>query len=96
MKVKTKSGFSCDVNENKMKDWRFIKALAMCDSQDESKKLEGITFVVPFIFGDKGEDALIKHVTKDGIAPTDAIISEFREVLTLVSNEIKKSQSSQE
>ena len=96
MKVKTKSGFSCEINENKMKDWRFIKALALCDSQDESKRLEGITTAVPFLFGDKGEAALIKHVTKDGIASTEAIISEFREVLSMVGDEIKKSQSSQE
>lgn len=96
MKVKTKSGFSCDINEKKMKDWRFIKALAKCDSQDESKRLEGITFLVPFLFGEKGEATLIKHVTKDGIASTEDIIGEFREVLTLASAELKKSQSSQE
>lgn len=97
MKIKTKSGFACEVDENRAKDWRFIKALAKCDSGDESLVLEGITFVVPFLFGDEGEDRLIKHVTnKDGIVPTPDIIKEFREVMSLLGEEAKKSQSSQE
>lgn len=96
MKIKTKSGFACEINENKMKDWRFVKALAKCDSKDESKQLEGITFVIPFLFGEKGEEKLIEHVSKDGIASTEDIIAEFKEVLTLAGNEVKKSQSSQE
>ncbi len=95
MKIKTKSGFACNVNENKMKDWRFVKALAKCDSKDESIQLEGITFVVPFLFGEEGEQALIKHVEKDGVAFAEDIFKEFSEVLSLVSKELKKSQSSQ-
>lgn len=48
MKIKTKSGFECNVNEKKAKDWRFIKLLALCDSGDESDALKGITQAVPF------------------------------------------------
>lgn len=97
MKIKTKSGFSCEVNPNKIKDWRFIKALAKCDSKDESVQLEGITFVIPFLFGDEGEAKLIKHLEDDnGIASTDKMIATFREVVTMLGKEVKKSQSSQE
>lgn len=97
MKIKTKSGFACEVNENKIKDWRFVKALANCDSEDESKRLEGITFAVPFLFGKNGEEALIKHISdNDGIASTNLIINEFKEVMRLIGEEAKKSQSSQE
>lgn len=95
MKIKTKSGFACEINEKKVKDWRFIKALAKCDSKDESQQLEGITEIIPFLFGEKGEEKLIKHVSKDGIASTEDIIAEFREVLILAGEEAKKSQSSQ-
>ena len=96
MNVKTKSGFECKVNEKRLKDWRFARALAKCDSGDESKALEGLTFVVPFLLSEDGEQALMEHVQDDeGIAPTDAIISEIREILSLVGEEIKKSQSSQ-
>ena len=97
MKIKTKSGFATNVNEKKVKDWRFIKALAKCDSADESKQLEGTAFVVPFLFGEDGEEALMEHVKeKDGTIPTSRILEEFKEVLVLIGNEAKKSQSSQE
>lgn len=96
MKIKTKSGFVCDVNPNKAKDWSFCKMLAKCDSQDGSAILEGMTFVVPFLLGEDGETKLVKHVMdEDGIAPVDRIMAEFREILQLMGKETKKSQSSQ-
>lgn len=97
MEITTKTGFKVSVNEEKIKDWRFIKGLAKCDSKDPSLQLEGLTFVIPFLFGEEGEKKLIEHVTnKDGIALTEDITREFREVITLAGNEVKKSQSSQE
>lgn len=97
MDIKTKSGFKCKVNEKKMKDWRFVKALAKCDSDDESSVIEGLSFVVPFLLGEEGEDKLLNHVMdEDGVASTTEIIREFKEILTLMGSEIKKSQSSQE
>lgn len=97
MKVKTKSGFVCDVNAEKAKDWRFCKALAKCDSEDESDIIKGITFVVPFLLGEKGESSLMDHVTnKDGIAPVTDIIKEFKEILEQIGEETKKLQPSQE
>ena len=55
MKIKTKSGFVCDVNPDLAKDWRFCKGLAKLDSGDESQVIQGITFLVPFLLGDDGE-----------------------------------------
>lgn len=97
MKITTKSGFVCNVNEDRAKDWRFCKALAKCDSEDESQIIQGITYVVPFLLGKEGEEKLIEHVTnKDGIAPVDQILSEFKEILQLMGEETKKSQSSRD
>ncbi|MBQ1574430.1 MAG: hypothetical protein IIZ78_25190 [Clostridiales bacterium] len=96
MDVKTRSGFECKVNERKLKDWRFAKALAKCDSGDESKVLDGLTFVVPFLLGEDGEESLMKHVEDaDGIVSTESVISEIRNIIELVGEEVKKSQSSQ-
>ena len=96
MDVKTRSGFECKVNVNKLKDWRFTKALAKCDSGDESKVLEGLTFVVPFLLGEDGEQALMEHVEdSEGIVSTTAIINEIKEIIALIGDEVKKSQSSQ-
>lgn len=97
MNVKTKSGFKWKINEKKMKDWRFAKAIAKCDSGDESKIIEGMTFVVPFILGEDGEAALMEHVQKDDeIIDTNDILKEIREIITLAGEEIKKSESLQE
>lgn len=96
MDVKTRSGFECKVNERKLKDWRFAKALAKCDSGDESKVLDGLTFVVPFLLGEDGEESLMKHVEDaEGIVSTETVISEIRDIIELVGEEVKKSQSSQ-
>lgn len=97
MKIQTKSGFVCNVNENKVKDWRFCKSLAKCDSGEESTVIQGLAFVVPFLLGDDNEEALIKHVSdKDGIASTDKILAEFKEILLKIGESAKKSQSSQD
>ena len=95
MKIQTKSGFVCNVDENKAKDWRFAKNLAKLD--DTSTILQGMAFVVPFLLGDDGEKALMEHVKdKKGIYPTDRILSEFREIMDLLGAEAKKSESSPE
>lgn len=98
MNITTKSGFACEVNEEKIKDWRFIKMLAACDSEDESEALKGITEAIPFLFGKETEAELIDFVAKknNGIAKAEEIISVFKEMVPLLSDEIKKSESSQE
>lgn len=97
MIVKTKSGFTWDLNEERVKDWNFCKYLAKCDSKDPSTVIQGLTFVVPFLMGEDGEEALAKHVTdKQGIIPTEKILSEFKEIMTLMGAEVKKSKSSQD
>lgn len=97
MKIKTKSGFTCDVNEDKVKDWRFCKSLAKCDSGDESAMLQGITFVVPFLLGSEGEEALLAHITdKNGLASTEKVIAEFKDIMGQIGEASKKLQSSQD
>lgn len=95
MIVKTKSGFSCKVNEKKVHDWRFAKSLADCDSGDESRVIKGMTFVVPFLLGEDGEKKLSEHVAdKDGIISSESIMKEFREILIYIgqnNNDAKKS-----
>ena len=95
MKVKTKSGFVIEVDENKAKDWRFAKALAKWDN--EATVIQGIASCVPFLLGEDGEKALMDHVKeKDGSIPSEKIISEFKEILEQVGQNVKKSLSSQD
>ena len=96
MKVQTKSGFVWNVDPDRARDWRFCKYLALCDSDNGTEVLKGVTFCVPQLLGDDGEAALVKHVTNSkGIAPSDLIIKEFKEIIVLLGEESKKSQSSQ-
>ena len=47
-----------------MKDWRFIKALALCDSEDESEALQGATRAVPFCLAKKAKEKLVDFVAQ--------------------------------
>lgn len=95
IKVKTKSGFVIDVDENRAKDWRFTRALAKWE-RDETA-LIGLADALPFLLGSDGEKALMEHVKeKDGSYPAEKMINEFREILESVSVDIKKSSSSQD
>ena len=95
MKIQTTSGFVCEVNENKAKDWRFTKYLAMCEA--ETGTIQGLPLLVNFLLGESGEEALMEHVTeKNGEIPTERILAETKEILNLKSEQIKKSQPSQE
>ena len=94
VKIKTKSGFVIEIDEKKGADWRFTKALAQWEN-DETV-LQGLSFCVPFLLGDAGEKALMEHVKQDdGSIPAEMVINEFREILNLLGDKVKKLASSQ-
>ena len=57
MKIKTKSGFVCEIDENRADDWDFCDYLLMCDSQ--ATMVQGIKKAVPFLLGEKKEIILL-------------------------------------
>lgn len=96
MKIKTKSGFVIDVDKDRATDWRTCKSLRKIDSGDGSLILQGITDVVPFLLGEDGEAALMKHVENEkGLVPTQRIIEEIKEIIEKLGEDAKKSESSQ-
>ncbi|MBO7731757.1 MAG: hypothetical protein J6S67_04375 [Methanobrevibacter sp.] len=96
MEIHTMSGFVCNVNEKKAQDWRFAKALADWDSKDESRIMSGMTFAVPFLLGEEQEALLMEHIMdEEGVVSTEVVLSEFKEIVTLMGIETKKSQASQ-
>lgn len=92
MKVKTKSGFSCNVNERKVMDWRYIKAAAKAyRAKTDMEAIDHIMFMINFLLGDEQEERLTKHVEdKDGIASSDKLEAEFEEITSLIGEEMKK------
>lgn len=95
MKIKTKSGFVCDVDERKAKDWRFAKLLAKAD--EDSSAISAISDMVTYLLGEDGESKLMEHVKdKDGFIPSSDVIAEFKEIMKLCGESVKKSASSPE
>ena len=95
VKVKTKSGFVIDIDENRAKDWRFTRALAKWEKDETA--LIGLADALPFLLGEDGEKALMEHVKeKDGSYPAEKMIDEFRDILESLGEVIKKSASSQD
>lgn len=94
MKIKTKSGFVIDVDEKRAKDWRFTMHLAEWEKHETL--IQGLTACVEFLLGKDGEKALMDHVKdEDDFISSELMISEFREILGLLGEEVKKSASSQ-
>ena len=96
-KVQTKSGFVWNVDEKKAADWDFVCALVDCDDADGATRVKASRNVVIYLLGSDGAAALAEHVKdKNGIKPINKIMEEFKEILTLLGAETKKSDSSQE
>lgn len=95
MKVRTKSGFECNVNERRLKDWRYVKAAAKMNEGDEAGIASALTFAIPFLLGEDGEAALMKHVEdEDGVVDSEKFVAEYVEITQAVRDKAKKSQSS--
>lgn len=96
MKIQTKSGFVCDVNENLVADWDFLDLLCDSESDDESVKIRASRDAVKYLLGKDGAAALAEHVKDDkGIKSSAKVFEEFREIMTLLGENSKKSESSQ-
>lgn len=90
VKIQTTSGFVCNVDERKAKDWNFLEALVDCENENESIALRGITKVVPLLLGTNEFEKLKKHVEKDGVTDVEVIMSEFKEILEQIGTQTKK------
>ena len=88
MKITTKSGFKCEVKENVVKDWRYVKALAKC--QNDETALEGGVELVDVLLGAKGQKDLEKHLEAlDGYVDAEKIFSEVTEIINVLGAEEK-------
>ena len=96
MKIQTKSGFVCEVNEKIVADWDFLDVLCDCESENDTVKIRASRDAVKMLLGKDGAAALADHVKgKDGIKSSAKVFEEFKEIMTLLGEETKKLQSSQ-
>lgn len=96
MKIQTKSGFVCEVNENLVADWDFLDLLCDSESDNESKRIRASRDAVKFLLGEDGAAALADHVKdEDGIKSSAKVFEEFKEIMTQLGENAKKLESSQ-
>jgi hypothetical protein len=89
VKVKTNSGFECEIDTRIVKDWKFVKAIQKTTSDDPQVQMAGSYEVVHLFLGDTNENALIKHIESlnDGYCPMDVMDQEVKEMLESIKNE---------
>jgi hypothetical protein len=85
MKIKTESGFVCDLNPKKVKDWRFIKLLAKADEESELGSMSATTQLLSFLLSKEDEERLYKFVEKDEVADFEDVVKIFKEILKCCS-----------
>lgn len=84
MKIKTSSGFECDIPEGLSKDYRFLKARMALKSDDPDTSNQAALDLVPLVFCDKeAEDRFLTHLAdKNGRVLFEDVFREIGEILT--------------
>ena len=97
MKVKTKSGFECKVNENSVKDWRYVTMSARLSKEtDEMKLIEGLDSMITFIMGEEQKNKFLAYLAeKNGYADSTTVTNEFKFITEQMGEQLKKSTPSQ-
>lgn len=93
VKIVTESGFECEINENSLRDWRFVHALRDMSHKDAVVKMQGVYNMVLLILGEEGEKRLSEHVADDtGFIDAGKMAKEVNEiVLKLRETSVKNS-----
>lgn len=96
MKGTTKSGFSFDVDENVINNYRYVKTAARLKrSQEPADRLELFDILTTMVLPDEEQERLFAHLEKkDGIAATDAVIAEVNEIIEIIAEKVKSVKNS--
>ena len=90
MKATLGDGYTVDLNENCLNDWRYITMLRKITKGDYGL----IVDVAEKLLGSEEEvERLAKHLEVDGITPADKMIEAISELMESVG-ELKNSESS--
>lgn len=89
----TKTGFTFEVDERMLQDWRLTKALVKTQKGTAGEKLIGADEMISLLLGDKTDD-LMSHLMElnEGFAPMDKLMEEITDIMASVK--AKNSSSS--
>ena len=92
LKIKTSKGIKLSIEERKITDFGFVRALADVESKDESKILSGWVSLSNILFGDKYDEVMESLKDEDGYTSTDEVINEIYFIMNAIkeSREAKK------
>lgn len=88
MKVTTKSGFKCEINEKITKDWRLMVAIAESQTDDPQVRISAAIDMVRLILGDN-EQAFYKHLESknpDHIVSEQDVTDDLKSIIDKIKN----------
>lgn len=96
MKIRTGSGFECDIPSGIFRDYRFIRARQALKSDDQDKSNQAALDMVSIVFCDeKEEERFLLHLAdKDGRIPVEDVFREIGEILSQAGDKDKKVKNS--
>lgn len=82
VKIETKTGYKCKVNEKVLEDIRFLEDF----SKMEKGEITAIFDLMDRILGDEQKEKLYKHCEdKDGLVPAETLGEELADVFEILS-----------
>ena len=92
LKIKTSKGIKLSIEERKITDFEFVRALADVESKDEGKIISGWVSLSNILFGDQYDEIMESLKDEDGYTSTDKVIDEIHFIMNLIkeSREAKK------
>lgn len=90
---KTKQGYEYSIEENRLSNWLFIKAMRMTTSDDAAEQLTGAIDMVKHLFGDKEDEFLLSLADENGIVPSELVMKTVMEIITDASEKNKETKN---
>lgn len=96
MEIKTKGGFTCEIDEKVFRDFRFVRALRDTGADDAATRQDASFALEAMLFPEReAEDALFAFLADEqGHVSTDAVFGVIGEIISEVAAKDKAAKKS--
>ena len=86
MKVTTKSGFKCDINDHILEDWRLMAAISDSQADDPKTKMRAAVEMVRLILGDSTDSYFdyIAGKNENHIVPEEIVTADILSIINKI------------